>query len=260
MSGWQLSPFALALAAAALVRFGHAFARLRRRGRHDHAGWDRPVLFAAGLALAVVPLSLPRLGSSLPGHMLEHLLLGDVAAALILLALRGPLLFFMVPALAARSVARRAPLRRAAALLARPSVALGVWVAVLAGWHVPGAYDYAVAHEAAHVLQHVSFVVAGFLVWAQLVDPAGRRALSVGGRLAFAGALFVSGQILADVLLVAPEPLYASYAADPSALADQQLAGVVMMLEQLLTLGALAVLLVRSCLHTPAGPGAAARV
>jgi cytochrome c oxidase assembly factor CtaG len=141
----------------------------------------------------------------------------------------------------------------------RPWVALAAWAAVYAGWHVPAAYDYAVAHESAHALQHVSFVAAGFLVWTQLVDPAGRRALSIGGRLAFAGALFAFGQVLSDVFLIATEPLYATYAADPSALKDQQLAGVVMMFEQLLTLGALAILLVRSCLQGETGPGTAAR-
>ena len=50
------STLVLAVAAVAALRFGHAFVRLRRRGRADHAGWDRAALFAAGLALAVAPL------------------------------------------------------------------------------------------------------------------------------------------------------------------------------------------------------------
>jgi putative membrane protein len=250
------STLVLALAAVAAVRFGQGFARLRRRGRSDHAGWDRAALFAAGLVLSVGPLVSPTAGESLAGHMQEHVLIGDAGVALLLLAVRGPLLFFLLPALAARSVARRAPLRRAAGTLSRPSVALAAWALAYAVWHIPAAYDFAVAHEAAHVVEHLCFVVAGFLVWAQLIDPAGRRALSVGGRLAFAGVLFAFGQVLSDVLLLAPEPLYGAYGDGTAALHDQQLAGLVMMAEQLLTLGVCVMLLVRSCIG---GTAAAAR-
>ncbi len=43
----------------------------------------------------------------LSAHMLQHVLVGDAAPALMLLALRGPLLFFAVPAAALRVCARR---------------------------------------------------------------------------------------------------------------------------------------------------------
>jgi cytochrome c oxidase assembly factor CtaG len=81
------------------------------------------------------------------------------------------------------------------------------------------------------------------LVWIQLVDPARRRELGLAGKLALAVALFAAGQILADVLIFAMRPLYGSYAEQPdrlwglSPLEDQRLAGLVMMGEQLLTLG-----------------------
>jgi cytochrome c oxidase assembly factor CtaG len=244
----------LAVAAVAALRFGHAFARLRRRGRADHAAWDRAALFAAGLALAVAPLLSPLAGESLAGHMLEHVLIGDAAVALLVLEVRGPVLFFLLPPLAARSVARRAPLRRAAGLLARPSVALAAWACAYAAWHVPTAYDYAAAHETAHAVEHLSFVATGALVWAQLVDPAGRRALSVTGKLAFLGALFAFGQVLSDLLLLVPRPLYPAYGDGAEPLKDQQLAGLVMMAEELLVLGTCAVLLLRSTVRGAASP------
>ncbi len=258
MTGWDVSPLLLGAALLALLQFGRAFVRLRRRGRRDHAGWDRAALFAAGLAVSVLPLVSPLAGSSLSGHMLEHVLVADVGPALLLLAIRGPLLFFLLPPLAARSVARRGSLRRAVALLARPWVAVALWAIAYAGWHVPAAYDYALAHEPVHGLQHLSFLVAGALVWTQLVDPAGRRALSVGARLALAGTIFAFGQMLSEVLLLASQPLYPAYAGGADALRDQQLAGLVMMVEQLVALGTCAVLLVRSCLRLPVRPAAAA--
>jgi putative membrane protein len=244
-----------AVAAAAALRFGHAFARLRRRGRSDHAGLDRVALFAAGLALVVLPLVSPLADESLTGHMLEHLLIGDAGIALLVLSVRGPLLFFLLPPAATRTVARRGPLRRTAGLLARPWVALAAWASAYAFWHVPAAYDYAVRNELAHIAEHATFVAAGLLAWTQLVDPAGRRALSAAARIAFAGALFAFGQILGDLLLLAPEPLFSSYGDGADAVKDQQLAGLVMMVEQLLALGTCAALLVRSSMRphrTPA--------
>ena len=49
----------LATAAVAALLFARAFVRLRRRGRADHAGWGRAVLFASGLALMTIPLVSP---------------------------------------------------------------------------------------------------------------------------------------------------------------------------------------------------------
>jgi cytochrome c oxidase assembly factor CtaG len=155
---------------------------------------------------------------------------------------RGPLLFFLVPAAVTRTVARRAPLRGAAAFVSQPSVALAAWAAVYAAWHVPAAYGFALGHGTAHVAEHACFAAVGFLVWTQLVDPARRGRLSTGGRLALAGAVFACAQVLGDQLLLARSPLYAAY---PD-VGDQQLAGIVMMVEQVATLGVCAVLLVRS--------------
>jgi cytochrome c oxidase assembly factor CtaG len=130
-----------------------------------------------------------------------------------------------------------------------PAVSLAAWALVIGAWHIPSAYDYALRHPAVHDLEHVSFVIVGLLVWSQLIDPARRGALTVGGRFVFAGALFGLGQILSGVLLLS-DTLYPAYAAQPvrllglSPLEDQQLAGLVMMGEQMLTLGICAIFLV----------------
>ena len=182
--------------------------------------------------------------------MLEHVLIGDLAPALLLVAIRGPLTFFLLPPWVLRPLARAAPLRAFLRYLLRPGVALAVWALVFAFWHVPAAYDLTLENRLVHDLEHVTFVLAGILVWSQLVDPARRRELTVGGRLALAAVLFAAGQILAYVLIFSFSPLYGPYAAQDerlfglSPLTDQRLAGVVMMSEQLLTLGLCAVFLV----------------
>ena len=120
-------------------------------------------------------------------------------------------------------------------------MAVGVWILAIGGWHVPAAYDAALAHPWLHDLEHASFVFAGLLVWWQLVDPARRGRLSVGGRAALAGVIFLAGQLLCNVLLFSPAPLYAAYARE--GLADQQYAALVMGAEQFVTLGACVTLL-----------------
>jgi cytochrome c oxidase assembly factor CtaG len=227
----------------ALVLFAEAFWRLRRRGRADHAGWDRALLFLMGLALvvgALVPPLEEAAEERLAAHMLQHVLIADAGPALILVALRGPLVFFLIPGAVLAPLARLAGLRAFLRFLLRPRVSFAFWAVALGVWHYPPAYEYALQYEAVHVLEHATFVIAGLLVWTQLVDPGRRGELRIAGRIALAAALFAAGQILADVLIFSFEPLYGVYGDE----GDQQLAGLVMMLEQALTLGTCAALLV----------------
>jgi putative membrane protein len=246
-SAWETPPAVLAGSTLALLLFAQAWIRLRRRGRPDLAGYDRLALFVTAVVVGTLALVSPLdpIGEEylLSAHMLEHVVIGDAAVALAMVALRGPLVFFLLPPFILGPLARVGPLRSFLGFLLRPKVSFLVWAAVFAGWHYPPAYDYVLDHQVAHDLQHVTFVIAGILVWAQLVDPARRGELRRSGRIALAVALFVCGQILSDILIFSFEPLYPAYAAQDerllglSPLADQQLAGIVMMVEQTLTLG-----------------------
>jgi cytochrome c oxidase assembly factor CtaG len=133
--------------------------------------------------------------------------------------------------------------------LVRLRVSLTAWVLVMASWHVPLIYDYAASHQLVHDVEHLSFVIVGVLVWTQLIDPGRHGRLGVPQRLVYALALFVFGQVLADLMILTFTPLYAHYAGQParvdgiSPLSDQRLAGFVMMIEQAITLGAFSFLL-----------------
>lgn len=100
-----------------------------------------------------------------------------------------------------------------------------------------------------HALEHATFVLAGVLVWAQLVDPARRQALSAAGRIVYAWGLFVAGH-LAHILLLDGVAHYPHYVAQQDRLlglgpvADQHWAAWVMTIEQLVTIGTLTLLLV----------------
>ena len=261
---WVMEPGVVAGAIVATGLFVRAFVELRRRGRSHHASWDRPLLFAAGMAALVLPLVSPLDPIAdhylLSAHMLEHVLVGDAAPALLLLALRGPLLFFFVPAEVLVPLAHVAPLRRALAFVLRPKISLAIWAAVYALWHIPAAYDYTLTHQTVHNFEHACFFVAGLLVWTQLIDPARRHRLSRGVRLGFAATLFWLGTVLADVLIFSFHPLYPSYAAQPdrllglSPVRDQQFAGLVMMGEQFITLGTCCLFLLLPIVRRPDRP------
>jgi cytochrome c oxidase assembly factor CtaG len=168
--------------------------------------------------------------------MTQHVLIGDLAIALLVLATRGPLSLFLLPPSVLAPLAR-SRVRGVVSTLLRPRVAYGIWAGNLAFWHVPWLYDVALEHEWVHYSEHACWSLAGLLVWTILLDER-RRA---GRRVALAAAMFASGTILTDVLVFTFHPIYPAY---PS-LAQQQVAGVVMMVEQVLTLGTLAFVLLR---------------
>jgi putative membrane protein len=250
-AAWSAPPVVLSLTAASAVLFAQGWLRLRRRGRRDLADWKRAVLFAVGLLVVLAGLVSPihTIGENhlLSVHMLQHVLIGDLGVALTVGAVRGPLLVFQLPPRVLAPIARDRDVRAVLSFLLRPPVAFGLWGVNLAVWHIPSVYTSAVLHPALHDLEHACFVIAGLLVWTLLIDPGSHHRLSTGGRIALAVAIFAAGQVLTDVLVFSFHPLYPLYrgAYGLSASSDQKLAGLVMMAEQLLTLGTLVFVLIR---------------
>ena len=249
---WSFDPAAVGLAVLALALYTRGFHELRRRGRPDHASTANALLFTVGIAagvLAVVsPLDALADDTLLSAHMLQHLVIGDLVPLLLVLGLRGPIAFFLLPPAVLRPLAHSAPLRRVLTFVLRPGISLAGWAAVIAVWHVPAVYDAALASPGLHRVEHASLFLAGLVLWLQIVDPARRHTLSDGGRAALALLALVAGMALSEILFAAA-PLYDHYAnvADrPFGLtraSDQTRAALVMTLEQVATLGCAAALL-----------------
>jgi putative membrane protein len=249
---WSFDPLALVAAAVALAFFGQGWRRLHAR-RPELAPWTRIPLFCAGVAIVVLgivsPLDAIAEEYLQSVHMVQHVLIADLGVALALVAVRGPLSLFFLPRDLLAPLARARPLRSTLSFLLRPRVAVPLWVGVLVAWHVPTLYDAALRHPAIHRVEHLSFVLVGALVWTLLIDPSGHRRLTLNGRIGLALVLFWLGQLLAYPFVFGFEPFYDVYTEQPerlfglSPLADQKLAGVVMMTEQALTLGVALVLL-----------------
>jgi cytochrome c oxidase assembly factor CtaG len=235
----QLLPVLLVAAAYALRARS-----LERRGKPVPL-W-RQICFGGGIALILAALASPLAevgGELLAVHMAQHLVLGDLAALLIVLGLTGPLL---QPLLAAPGLGS---LRA----LAHPAVALPLWAANLYAWHVPALYQEALTSELVHALEHACFLGFGVAMWMALLGPLPKPAwFGNGARLIYVVAVRFGGAALANVLIWAGSPLYPDYAAgeeywNVSALADQGAAGVLMMIEQgLVTLGLFAWLFFRA--------------
>lgn len=190
----------------------------------------RQVCFAAGLLTIVVALVSPvaHIGEELViAHMVEHLLLGDIATLLLVLGLTGPLL---QPVLAIRFFDR---LR----VLAHPLVALPLWALNFYFWHVPALYDAAYGGAPVHALEHVSFIFFGCLMWMPVFGPLPKpQWFTAPWKVGYVIVVRFAGAILGNVLMWSGSVLYPVYASGErywhvSPLADQSTAGVVMMVE-----------------------------
>ena len=233
LAGLHLGEFLPPLVAGA-VYLGLYRRRARTLARRGVAvaGW-RQAAFAAGAVLVVV-VQVPPLDELadkvLIAHMLQHILLGDIASLLLVLGLSGPVL---VPLLRIR-VTR--PLRR----LASPPVALVLWALDLYLWHVPLLYQWAIRHDLVHALEHACLLWFGGLLWLALLGPLPKPTwFSAWARLGYVVAVRFLGAVLANVLIWAQTVFYPVYRASDAArglnpLSDQNLAGAIMMVEQML--------------------------
>jgi putative membrane protein len=209
------------------------------------AAW-RVALFASGIALLVLAFASPiaAIGERelFSFHMLQHVLIGDLAPLCLLAGLSGPMLR---PLLALRPVER---LR----VLANPAIALPVWAANLYLWHLPLLYEGAVQHSALHALEHVCFFTAGTIVWLPVLEtlPAPEW-FGTGPKLAYIAGVRVVETVLGNVFVWSGEVFYDVYDRGAelwgvSPLQDQGLAGAVMMIEgSIVTIVALAWLFLR---------------
>src|SRR5215203_564399 len=199
---------------------------LSRRGT-PVAGW-RQGMFGLSLALLAIADQMPFEDDYFWVHMLQHVLLGDLAALAFVLGLTGPLLR---PVLAL-------PLLSHLRVLAHPLVALPLWTVNLYLWHIPRLYEGAIQHDAMHALEHLCFFGTGVLMWAAVVEVLpGPEWFGTAAKFGYVIAVRLIETVLGNVFIWSGTPIYHSY--DDAA--DQGWAGTIMMVEgSLVTIGALA--------------------
>jgi len=190
----------------------------------------RQICFACGLLLIALATASPLadLAEELViAHMVEHLLIGDIATLLLVLGLTGPLL---QPVLAI-------PVFDKLRVLANPLVAFPLWLLNFYLWHVPALYDAAYGGAALHALEHSTFIFFGCLMWMPVFGPLPTpQWFTAAWKVVYVIAVRFAGAILGNVLMWSGEVLYKVYAPGErswhlSPLTDQSTAGVVMMVE-----------------------------
>jgi cytochrome c oxidase assembly factor CtaG len=236
-----IDPGAIALVALAFGLYVRAVRVLARRGYRVPLG--QQLAWHAGVALVAVGLLSPVDWLSeelLSAHMAQHLLIADLAAPLLLVGLRTPVIVFILPRPVLVPLVRRRRLRLAFRWLRRPLVAVPIFIAVLYGWHLGFAFDAALESDALHAFQHQSFVAASLLVWWAPLEPKRRR---LRGELWKIGPILgsrIASMMLGMAFLVMRSPAYEGFYGNSaeeyglSPLADQQIAGGLMMVLDLL--------------------------
>jgi putative membrane protein len=241
---WSPEPSVL-IGVAAL---GAVYVLAWRRGRATkslHApGFGRLALFCGGLLAILAALVSPIdvLGDQLMVmHMLQHILLLDIAPILLILGLNKVLL---------RPITRRLnAVERRAGYLAHPAFAVFAYVGFMWAWHIPSMYDAALNHAGVHVFEHLCFAAAGTLYWWHVLSPIrGRMRLGGLGPISYmiSTKLLVGG--LGILLAFAPDSFYPFYQHHPhywglSPSEDQSMAGLLMALEQSIVMGIVLVVL-----------------
>jgi putative membrane protein len=214
-----------------LVGVADAVGRARHPGRLTPAARKPAQMwsFYLGLVVVVVALAGPvdhAAETSQSWHMGQHVALLAVAAPLLVLGAPLHRVAWMLPENWESQLRRNRVVRAVSgATPALVAIAIIVQTAALAAWHLPGPYQAAVLNPAVHVLEHVAFLGAGALLWWALVH-ASRARLGMGVLALFIAAL--PGTALGLLMTVARTVWYPVYGTGPSALGDQQLAGVVM--------------------------------
>jgi cytochrome c oxidase assembly factor CtaG len=232
-------PFSAVVIAIAVTLYWLGVRRLWRRAGRDRGvrTWQIASFAGGMLALSVALLSpLAELAERLlSAHMAQHELLMLIAAPLAVFG--RPLLVWLwaFPSGPRDSISRlvtRRPLRRAWVFVTAPLAVFVLHAAAVWLWHMPALYEAAVADERVHVLQHLCFVLTAALFWWAMVEGRyGRAGYGVAVLYVFLTAIHTG--VLGALLTVARQLWYPTYALRTAALhadalADQQLAGLVM--------------------------------
>jgi cytochrome c oxidase assembly factor CtaG len=253
-ASWTFDPGALALIALATAAYVPRWRRVRARHGARGAPIGRLIAFVGAVLTLLAALVSPidRLGEqAFAMHMVQHILLLDVAPILFIASLTKVIL---------RPATRRLQrLERAAGPLAHPVAAVVLYVGVMWGWHVPAVYDAALRHPTIHAIEHTCFMTAGLLYWWHILSPIRSRAHMRGmGPVLYMLSTKLLVSLLGIAITFAPDPLYAFYEHRPQiwgldAGSDQAIAGAIMALEQSIVMGiALVWLFVRALAESEA--------
>jgi putative membrane protein len=195
------------------------------------------LLFYTGVLLAALAILSPlhALGEHylLSAHMVQHLVLVQVVAPLLLLGTPGWML---------RPLLRRGPIKRLAGTLLTPVPGFLVFNLVFAAWHVPAIYDLSLHVPLLHAVEHGLFLGLALATWWPVLGPAAEfPRLPYGAQVIYLFFESLPPTVVGAIISLAERPIYPTYWAAEriygipgfgtlSPLEDQQLGGLIMWL------------------------------
>jgi cytochrome c oxidase assembly factor CtaG len=234
---WLADPAVLGPIVVLVAVYALRFRTARREAGGRGTGGLQAAAFAGAALVLLIALVSPLDGLGehylFSAHMLQHVLLGDLAPLLLLLSLSRVI---MRPA-----TRRLMAIERALGPFAHPLTGLFLWLFLMYLWHIPVLYDAALEHPGMHLLEHASFFTAGVAVWWPLVQPVPMRRRMTGlWPVAYVGAAKFGLAALGLYLTWSSAVAYPYYEHVPriwglSAIEDQNAGGAMMMVEQSLT-------------------------
>jgi putative membrane protein len=223
---WAVLEIAVPLALAAVyLKRAHTLGSERR----PVPGW-RQLCFGLGMVVVGASLAGPiddQADKLLWVHMIQHLMLADVASLLIVLGFTGPVLQPLLSFRAGR------PLR----VLTHPVVAITAFTLNLYIWHIPFLYQAVLTDTPLHVLEHMLFLSTGIMLWMPLFGPLPKPAwFGKGAHVLYTVGIWAPSMIMANVFMWSDSIFYPDYTKTSEAvgitgIADQSTSGAILMAE-----------------------------
>jgi cytochrome c oxidase assembly factor CtaG len=179
----------------------------------------------AVLALALMsPLDFVSDEYLFSAHMIQHLILAAVWPALLLMSLPSGLIEKLYHPRNLATIVRAVTF---------PPVAFLLFNLDLALWHIPPWYDVTLTNENVHILEHLSFMLFGLVVWWPVLNPVTRFRLSYGTQELYLFANLFPMMTLGIFFTFFQHAVYTPYIQAPrmwgiSAITDQKLGGLIM--------------------------------
>jgi len=158
-------------------------------------------------------------------HMVQHLMLALVVAPFLIMGTPGELLRPILALPGVMPVAR---------WITAPSRCFAIFTVVVAGWHLPPLYNYALLHHPVHIVQHLMLLAASVLMWWPVLSPLPELPrLSYPGQMLYLFLLSIPMAIVSVYISYADTVLYPLYASAPrvwgiSPMNDQMIGGLIM--------------------------------
>ncbi|HEX6965164.1 MAG TPA: cytochrome c oxidase assembly protein [Gemmatimonadaceae bacterium] len=201
--------------------------RARAEARAPTAG--QILSFVAGLTVLFLVLNGPLHDLSddylFSAHMVQHLLLTMLVP---------PLLIAGIPGWMIRPALRIPGVFPVAKRIGSGLGAFLIFSGTMVGWHIPQAYNLAMAHHPVHIVEHLCFLVAATIMWWPLMSslPEVPR-LAYPAQMLYAFLLMLPMELISIFITYADTVLYPFYAQAPriwaiTALQDQRIGGLIM--------------------------------